>query len=220
MKKELIIGTIFLGCSAILAGCGNTTHSTKAVTRPQTVRQNIQKQNSTQPQTPSSAANQNSVTNDPSSNTQSNVLSYDARHLSVQQLGTLICLLKDPDEFKGADNGQPGGLYYGTVPQGSDYGQQFWGMDFLTTNGDPTSYLYFKPDGPNVIIKYVDDDGTTGGVANAPVKTESISIQRLVNDYYISQDQKNEVNGYANRIQPEQKWLDRYNLNSSSTDNN
>ena len=147
-------------------------------------------------------------------------MSYDARHLSGQQLGTLICLLKDPDEFKGADNGQPGGLYYGSVPQGSDYGQQFWGMDFLTTNGNPTSYLYFKPDGPNVIIKYVDDDGTTGGVANAPVKTESISIQRLVNDYYISQDQKNEVNGYANRIQPEQKWLDRYNLNSSSTDNN
>ena len=36
MKKELIIGTIFLGCSAILAGCGNTTHSTKAVTHPQT----------------------------------------------------------------------------------------------------------------------------------------------------------------------------------------
>ena len=140
--------------------------------------------------------------------------------LCSSQLGTLICLLKDPDEFKGADNGQPGGLYYGSVPQGSDYGQQFWEMDFLTTNGDPTSYLYFKPDGPNVIIKYVDDDGTTGGVANAPVKTESISIQRLVNDYYISQDQKNEVNGYANRIQPEQKWLDRYNLNSSSTDNN
>ncbi|MBM6863035.1 Lreu_0056 family protein [Ligilactobacillus aviarius] len=219
MKKELIIGTIFLGCSAILAGCGNTTHSTKAVTHPQTVRQNIQKQNSTQPQTPSSAANQNSVTNDPSSNSQSDGLSYDARHLSVQQLGTLICLLKDPDEFKDADNGQPGVLYYGTVPQGSDYGQQFWGMNFLTTNGDPTSYLYFKPDGPNVIIRYVDDDGTTG-VANAPVKTESISIQRLVNDYYISQDQKNEVNGYVNRIQPEQKWFDRYNLNSSSTDNN
>ena len=215
MKKELIIGTVFLGCSAILAGCGTTTHSAKAVTHPQTVRQNIQKQHSTQPQAPSSAANQNSVTNDSSSSTQPGGLSYDARHLSVQQLGTLICLLKDPDEFKGA----AGGLYYGSVPQGSDYDQQFWGMDFLTTNGDPTSYLYFKPDGPNVIIKYIDDNGTTG-VANAPIKTESISIQRLVNDYYISQDQKNEVNGYANRIQPEQKWLDRYNLNSSSTDNN
>ena len=216
MKKELIIGTVFLGCSAILAGCG-TTHPAKAATHPQTVRQDIQKKHSTQPQASGSAVNQNSVTNTSSSYTQSDGLSYDARHLSVQQLGTLIYLLKDPDEFKEADNG---GLYYGTVPQGSDYGQQFWGMDFLTTNGDPTSYLYFKPDGPNVIIKYVDDDGTTGGVANAPVKTESISIQRLVNDYYISQDQKNEVNGYANRIQPEQKWLDRYNQNSSSTANN
>ena len=106
MKKELIIGTIFLGCSAILAGCGNTTHSAKAVTHPQTVRQDIQKQHSSQQQPSSSAANQNSVTNDPSSSTQSDSLSYDAQHLSVQQLGTLICLLKDPDEFKGADNGQ------------------------------------------------------------------------------------------------------------------
>ena len=220
MKKELIIGTVFLGCSAILAGCGTTTHLAKAVTHPQTVQKDIQKNHqSTQPVS-SSITDQDSATTASSSNSQSNSLSYDARHLSGQQLGTLICLLKDPDEFKGADNGQPGGLYYGSVPQGSDYGQQFWGMDFLTTNGDPTSYLYFKPDGPNVIIKYVDDDGTTGGVANAPVKTESISIQRLVNDYYISQDQKNEVNGYANRIQPEQKWLDHYNLNSSSTDNN
>lgn len=219
MKKEFVIGTVLLGCSAILAGCG-TTHPVKAVNHPQTVQKNIQKNHhSTQPES-SSITDQDSATTASSSNSQSNSLSYDARHLSGQQLGTLICLLKDPDEFKGADNGQPGGLYYGSVPQGSDYGQQFWGMDFLTTNGDPTSYLYFKPDGPNVIIKYVDDDGTTGGVANAPVKTESISIQRLVNDYYISQDQKNEVNGYANRIQPEQKWLDRYNLNSSSTDNN
>ena len=219
MKKEFVIGTVLLGCSAILAGCGSP-HPVKAVNHPQTVQKNIQKNHhSTQPESSLTTDDQSSATNDSASNSQSDGLSYDARHLSVQQLGTLICLLKDPDEFKDADNGQPGGLYYGTVPQGSDYGQQFWGMDFLTTNGDPTSYLYFKPDGPNVIIKYVDDDGTTD-VANAPVKTESISIQRLVNDYYISQDQKNEVNGYANRIQPEQKWLDRYNLNSSSTDNN
>ena len=219
MKKEFVIGTVLLGCSAILAGCGSP-HPVKAVNHPQTVQKNIQKNHhSTQPESSLTTDDQSSATNDSASNSQSDGLSYDARHLSVQQLGTLICLLKGPDEFKDADNGQPGGLYYGTVPQGSDYGQQFWGMDFLTTNGDPTSYLYFKPDGPNVIIKYVDDDGTTG-VANAPVKTESISIQRLVNDYYISQDQKNEVNGYANRIQPEQKWLDRYNLNSSSTDNN
>ena len=219
MKKEFVIGTVLLGCSAILAGCGSP-HPVKAVNHPQTVQKNIQKNHhSTQPESSLTTDDQSSATNDSASNSQSDGLSYDARHLSVQQLGTLICLLKDPDEFKDADNGQPGGLYYGTVPQGSDYGQQFWGIDFLTTNGDPTSYLYFKPDGPNVIIKYVDDDGTTD-VANAPVKTESISIQRLVNDYYISQDQKNEVNGYANRIQPEQKWLDRYNLNSSSTDNN
>ena len=219
MKKEFVIGTVLLGCSAILAGCGSP-HPVKAVNHPQTVQKNIQKNHhSTQPESSLTTDDQSSATNDSASNSQSDGLSYDARHLSVQQLGTLICLLKDPDEFKDADNGQPGVLYYGTVPQGSDYGQQFWGMNFLTTNGDPTSYLYFKPDGPNVIIRYVDDDGTTG-VANAPVKTESISIQRLVNDYYISQDQKNEVNGYANRIQPEQKWLDRYNLNSSSTDNN
>lgn len=62
MKKKLIIGTVFLGCSAILAGCGATTHSAKAVTHPQTVRQNTQKQHSTQSQTLSSTANQNSVT--------------------------------------------------------------------------------------------------------------------------------------------------------------
>lgn len=218
MKKEFVIGTVLLGCSAILAGCG-TTHQAKAVNHPQTVQKDIQKNHQSKQPASSSITDQSSATTASSSNSQSDGLSYDARHLSVQQLGTLICLLKDPDEFKDADNGQPGVLYYGTVPQGSDYGQQFWGMNFLTTNGDPTSYLYFKPDGPNVIIRYVDDDGTTG-VANAPVKTESISIQRLVNDYYISQDQKNEVNGYVNRIQPEQKWLDRYNQNSSSTDNN
>ena len=218
MKKELVIGIIFLGCSAILTGC-RISRPSKGTNHLQTVQNSIQKNHPSKQLTSSSTTDQVSVTNDSSSNLQSGDLSYDARHLSVQQLGTLICLLKDPDEFKGADNGQPGGLYYGNVPQGSDYGQQFWGMDFLTTNGDPTSYLYFKPDGPNVIIKYVDDSGTTG-VANAPVKTESISIQRLVNDYYISQDQKNEVNGYASRIQPEQKWLARYNLNSSSTDNN
>ena len=42
MKKEFVIGTVLLGCSAILAGCG-TTHQAKAVNHPQTVQKDIQK---------------------------------------------------------------------------------------------------------------------------------------------------------------------------------
>ena len=109
MKKEFVIGTVLLGCSAILAGCG-TTHQAKAVNHPQTVQKDIQKNHQSKQPASSSITDQSSATTASSSNSQSDGLSYDARHLSVQQLVTLIYLLKDPDEFKEADNGQPGGL--------------------------------------------------------------------------------------------------------------
>lgn len=68
-----------------------------------------------------------------------------SHNLSTQQLGTLVALYQEPDWFK--DGISDGMMWYGN---GSD------GFSYVTANGDPTSWLYFKRNGNDVTIKYVD----------------------------------------------------------------
>ena len=110
-------------------------------------------------------------------------------------LGTLVCLLKTPDWFKDGIKG--GAMYYAkSTPAiaSKDY-------SVVTSNGDPTGWICFKQVGSQVIVKYVDASHSKS-VAEAPVRTEQFAISRLLNDYYVTQDQKDEVNGYANALKP------------------
>lgn len=124
--------------------------------------------------------------------------------LTSQQLGTLVGLYKAPDWFKGGLKG--GTMWYGNSQNTPDIGSAFQGFDYITANGDPTSYLYYKQNGGNVVIKYVDPTNSQG-VANAPIRTETIPLKRLINDYYNTPQKKQEVDGYANELKPEADFL-------------
>lgn len=119
-----------------------------------------------------------------------------SHNLSTQQLGTLVALYQEPDWFK--DGISDGMMWYGN---GSD------GFSYVTANGDPTSWLYFKRNGNDVTIKYVDPkEGQS--VAEASTTTKHVTVSGLLRDYYTNQSQKDEVNGYANKLKPELDYND------------
>ena len=119
-----------------------------------------------------------------------------SHNLSTQQLGTLVALYREPDWFK--DGISDGMMWYGN---GSD------GFSYVTANGDPTSWLYFKRNGNDVTIKYVDPkEGQS--VAEASTTTKHVTVSGLLRDYYTNQSQKDEVNGYANKLKPESDYND------------
>lgn len=110
-------------------------------------------------------------------------------------VGVFVGLLKSGDWFK--DNLKDGHMYFGTD---WDMGDEK-GYDYITANGDPTSYFWYKQNGNTVTIKYVDMTNSDS-VAEAPIKTEKISLSRLKSDYYVNSSQKAEVNGYVNKLKP------------------
>lgn len=128
--------------------------------------------------------------------------------LTTQQLGTLVALNKNPDWFKEYLN--DGVMYYGTAD--SDYSDGVRGYDYVTANGDPTSYIWFKRNGNDVTIKTVEPQGDQS-VAEAPMVTKHVTVSGLLRDYYTNQSQKDEVNGYADQLQPESNYLDKINNN-------
>lgn len=125
----------------------------------------------------------------------SNKKSNDNQTVSPKVLGTMVGLLKSPKWFK--YNLKGGTMYF--MSNTSKYTKD--GFYCVTANGDPTSFFYYKQNGDQVIIKYVDASHSET-VAGAPTKIEKVSLNRLIKDYYVTNAQKEEVNGYANKLKP------------------
>lgn len=134
---------------------------------------------------------------------------YDSNHqnhnqpqninLTTQQLGTLTCLYNRPAWFNAYINND---LWYGSINSNNNhtYKNNMIGYHYITAKGDPTSWLYYKKVGNNVIIKYINPN--VYPVSKAPMVQESIPINKLINEYYNTPNKKQQVNNYANQLQP------------------
>lgn len=111
-------------------------------------------------------------------------------------IGVFIGLLKAGNWFK--DNLKSGQMYYG-----SDWDTKgsMKGYDYITANGDPTSYFWYKQDSDDVTVKFIDPKKGQS-VAEASAKTEHYTVERLKQDYYINSGQKQEVNCYVKAMKP------------------
>ena len=116
--------------------------------------------------------------------------------LTTQQLGTLVALLKNLDWFKvGVQNGE---MYYGThygYGETADY-------QYVTTQGDPTSYIWFKRKGNDITIKMIEPTENQS-VTGARMTTTHTTVTNLINNYYTSKDQQDEVNTYVDQLKAE-----------------
>ncbi|MCI6761660.1 MAG: hypothetical protein MR599_02045, partial [Lactobacillus johnsonii] len=113
--------------------------------------------------------------------------------LTTQQLGTLVALLKNPDWFKAVV--QNGEMYYGIhygYGETADY-------QYITTQGDSTSYIWFKRKGNDVTIKMIEPTENQS-VTGARMTTTHTTVTNLINNYYTSED---EVNTYADQLKAE-----------------
>lgn len=209
MKKRAVVLGLGLGISLLLAGCGqqqmshHENHHGDAPThqQAQSKQHNQSKQvvlSNSQPAQGSSSA----ATVDPH-----------YVHLTTQQLGTMVALLKYPNWFK--QGVADGSMYYSDQPNTAP-GSDLNGFSYVTANGDPTSYIYFQLQGENVVIKYV-DASHADCVADAPMRTISVRLDTLINDYYNTKKKQDEVNGYANRLLPESQYGKNVDNQSQST---
>lgn len=214
MKKQIIFGGLLCATTLILGACG--THDSKSThhhTSPKT--ENVEETDSSSmvessklSSSISSTVNESSLVADnnteemeSSANAQSteNVAQSNQTvpNVTNKQLGVMIGLLQSPDWFKGGLSS--GEMYYGTV---NDTGGEVTGYNFISANGDPESYIYYKRNGDVVTIKYVDPKpGQT--VADAGMATRTISYNDLLQDYYQNSNQQTEVNNDASQLKDE-----------------
>ena len=186
LKKRILIAAISLAVLT-LAGCGNSQNNNQA--------------NSSTSSSQSSSVTRKSASKSNKAQKQSSSISTASEsNLSPQQLGTLVALYQDPDWFKSGVS--DGFMYYGIE---DDSRKEVAGYNFVTENGDPTSYIYFKQNGDDVTIKQVIPEGDEI-VAEASLHTKHITVSRLLSDYYVNQSQKDEVNGYADQLKPESQY--------------
>ncbi|OAQ02034.1 hypothetical protein A3O11_04670 [Ligilactobacillus aviarius] len=202
MKKTILsLGIICLG-ALTLAGCGNQNKVPQKTAAPKT-EQKVKKDTANESKTESDTQTSDSDSVESgvataSSTTTPNKQAENDPQVTPQQLGTMVAFLQNPDWFK--EYLKDGTMYYGTNnPKLVVGGDEVAGYDFVSANGDPTSYIYYKKDGDTVTIKDVEPHGSQC-VADAGYTTRTVSYHNLLQDYYQSQGQKDEVNNDASQL--------------------
>ena len=202
MKKTILsLGIICLG-ALTLAGCGNQNKVPQKTAAPKT-EQKVKKDtaNESKAESDTQASDSDSVESSvatASSATTTNKQATNDPQVTPQQLGTMVAFLQNPNWFK--EYLKDGTMYYGTNnPKTVVGGDEVAGYDFVSGNGDPTSYIYYKKDGDTVTIKDVEPHGSQC-VADTGFTTRTVSYHNLLQDYYQSQGQKDEVNNDASQL--------------------
>jgi cobalamin biosynthesis Mg chelatase CobN len=143
-------------------------------------------QNNTQSATKTASQSSNAQqTQQKSSASASQGSQYNANTLSGKQIGVLLMLYWSPDWFK--DEVTNGSMYYEEAATDEDT------TYYLTASGRGDETLDYRINGDTITYEYLKDSGTA---------TETISLQRLVGDYYNTSDKRSEVNGYVGQIKP------------------
>nr|WP_302425783.1 hypothetical protein [Limosilactobacillus mucosae] len=117
----------------------------------------------------------------------------------------MLALLVEPDWFKE----YIGNDFFCYSPAGKNpISDAVADYSYLTANGDPTSFLYYKVDGDTVTYKmWVSSDSDS--VADGHFETKTVSLANLEKDYYVTQSQKDEVNGYVSQLRSETDYLNQ-----------
>lgn len=146
-------------------------------------------QNTSSTEISSSITSKTSTSSDKTSQTSSSSSSTTTA-VDDKTVGVLVALLYSPDWFKEWVN--QGEMTYGVAS--SDSGD-LEGYSYITAGGTASSYMYYKLDGDTVTYKYY-----PSAVESI---TKTVSLAQLEKDYYVTQSQKDEVNGYVNKLKTE-----------------
>ena len=206
MKKSVVIATALMS-AFLLTACGSQSSSSSKQSSSQTSSKSVAKSSSSKKQSAASSSSSSLKQSASSSSNSSAKASSTAKTTKVDDktAGVMLMLLVEPDYLKQ----YIGNDYFCYSPAGENpISDATADYSYLTANGDPTSFLYYKVDGNTVTYKmWMVSDSRS--VADGHFETKTVSLSTLENDYYVTQSQKDEVNGYVSQLKSESDYLNQ-----------
>ena len=200
MKKSIVITSALVSCF-LLTACGSQSSSSKESSS--TAAQSSTAKSSSKKFSQSDSQIQRASSSSDSSTTASSTAK--TAKVDDKTTGVMLALLVEPDWFKE----YIGNDFFCYSPAGENpISDAVADYSYLTANGDPTSFLYYKVNGDTVTYKmWIPSD--SGTVADGHFKTKTVSLSNLEKDYYVTQSQKDEVNGYVSQLRSESDYLNQ-----------
>lgn len=201
MKKSIVITSALMSCF-LLTACGSQSSSSKESSST-AVQSSTAKSSSSKKSSQSDIQSQKASSSSDSSATTSSTAK--TAKVDDKTTGVMLALLVEPDWFKESI----GNDFFCYSPAGENpVSDAVADYSYLTANGDPTSFLYYKVDGDTVTYKmWVSSD--SGSVADGHFETKAVSLANLEKDYYVTQSQKDEVNSYVSQLRSEADYLNQ-----------
>lgn len=200
MKKSIVITSALVSCF-LLTACGSQSSSSKESSS--TAAQSSTAKSSSKKSSHSDSQIQKASSSSDSSTTASSTAK--TAKVDDKTTGVMLALLVEPDWFKE----YIGNDFFCYSPAGENpISDAVADYSYLTANGDPTSFLYYKVNGDTVTYKmWISSD--SGTVADGHFETKTVSLSNLEKDYYVTQSQKDEVNGYVSQLRSEADYLNQ-----------
>ena len=200
MKKSIIIISALMSCF-LLTACGSQSSSSKESSS--TAAQSSTAKSSSKKSSHSERQNQKASSSSDSSTTASSTAK--TAKVDDKTTGVMLALLVEPDWFKE----YIGNDFFCYSPAGENpISDAVADYSYLTANGDPTSFLYYKVDGDTVTYKMWEVSDSEN-VADGHFETKTVSLSNLEKDYYVTQSQKDEVNSYVSQLRSEADYLNQ-----------
>ena len=200
MKKSIVITSALISCF-LLTACGSQSSSSKESSS--TAAQNSTAKSSSKKSSHSDSQIQKASSSSDSSTTASSTAQ--TATVDDKTTGVILALLVEPDWFKE----YIGNDFFCYSPAGENpISDAVADYSYLTANGDPTSFLYYKVNGDTVTYKMWEVSDSES-VADGHFEIRTVSLSNLEKDYYVTQSQKDEVNGYVSQLRSESDYLNQ-----------
>lgn len=200
MKKSIVITSALMSCF-LLTACGSQSSSSKESSS--TAAQSSTAKSSSKKSSHSDSQIQKASSSSDSSTTASSTAK--TAKVDDKTTGVMLALLVEPDWFKECI----GNDFFCYSPAGENpISDAVADYSYLTANGDPTSFLYYKVDGDTVTYKMWEVSDSEN-VADGHFETKTVSLSNLEKDYYVTQSQKDEVNSYVSQLRSEADYLNQ-----------
>ncbi len=200
MKKSIVITSALMSCF-LLTACGSQSSSSKESSS--TAAQSSTAKSSSKKSSHSDSQIQKASSSSDSSTTASSTAK--TAKVDDKTTGVMLALLVEPDWFKE----YIGNDFFCYSPAGENpINDAVADYSYLTANGDPTSFLYYKVDGDTVTYKMWEVSDSEN-VADGHFETKTVSLSNLEKDYYVTQSQKDEVNSYVSQLRSEADYLNQ-----------
>lgn len=200
MKKSIVITSALMSCF-LLTACGSQSSSSKESSS--TAAQSSTAKSSSKKSSHSDSQIQKASSSSDSSTTASSTAK--TAKVDDKTTGVMLALLVESDWFKE----YIGNDFFCYSPAGENpINDAVADYSYLTANGDPTSFLYYKVNGDTVTYKMWEVSDSES-VADGHFEIRTVSLSNLEKDYYVTQSQKDEVNGYVSQLRSESDYLNQ-----------